>query len=197
MVFPKLSLKKTLYFCFQNTVLFASSSTRTATKKYRKTSQSLGLFERNCAEKNIFLRGENFPAPYLYIFFVVRCEKFYLSPFHFRPFTGIYSPRGCFHLSFQNADYQGMISSFTLPSPPTSSKKFQLRKPIQPFTFYRKRFIIIGVSGENTPSPQDLEDFVRENPFGMYHEPAFLRTFHETSLHCGWLSRSCFHKSET
>jgi hypothetical protein len=22
----------------------------------------------------------------------------------------------------------------------------------------------------------------------MYHEPAFLRTFHETSLHCGWLS---------
>jgi hypothetical protein len=24
-------------------------------------------------------------------------------------------------------------------------------------------------------------------PCGMYHEPAFLRTFHETSLHCGWL----------
>jgi hypothetical protein len=23
------------------------------------------------------------------------------------------------------------------------------------------------------------------SPFGMYHEPVFLRTFHETSLHCG------------
>jgi hypothetical protein len=22
-------------------------------------------------------------------------------------------------------------------------------------------------------------------PFGMFHEPVFLRTFHETSLHCG------------
>jgi hypothetical protein len=66
-----------------------------------------------------------------------------------------------------------MILSFTLPSPLAPSKKFQLRESIQPFTFQRKRFIIIGVSGENDPSPQDLEDFVRENPFGMTQVPGF------------------------